>query len=496
LARVACLFSVEYYDTVEHPLPGWDKIPFGLSIVAACLERAGHEVRCWVICPDTALDQVAQEIVHDFGCEMAAASAVTTQFPLIARLCKHIKYLKPSIPILLGGVHATIRPEECIAHPAIDAVCIGEGEDVAVAWVNTLAAGAQPCSIPGAWIKMLGSADVDRTPPAPFRTDLDELPLMNYGHWERWIDPQDRNLRVVVGRGCPYACTYCSNHALRQAQPGRYVRFRSPSNLLAEIDMMLGRFPDLTSIKLEVETIGASIPWALQLCDSLAAFNRTRERAIAFHANLAVTSQLLSHEEQLQTLLAAFRRANLIRLDVGLESGSARIRRDILNRPPYTNAELIRFCNTARQCGISVSLFMLIGVPTETPAEAIETSGVARACKPLDINPSIYYPYPGTKLHERSAEMRLIEPGNVGVKAERSRVYLKLKGFPRWRVFLEYVLIQWRVFHGRRNAIRIIRVMLWRALSFLPGLLITAFHAKKNLHIRGQEPPSTTPPAA
>jgi radical SAM superfamily enzyme YgiQ (UPF0313 family) len=423
---------------------------------------------------------------------MVAASAVTTQFSLIARLCKEIKRLMPSILILLGGVHATIRPEECIAHPAIDAVCIGEGEDVAVAWVNALDAGTQPCGIAGAWIKIPGQAEIDRTPSTAFRTDLDELPLMNYGHWERWIDPKDRRLRVVLGRGCPYACTYCSNHALRGAQSGRYVRFRSPQNVLREIDVILRRFPDLTSIRLEIETIGASIPWALQLCDSLAKFNEARERPIAFRSNLAVTSHLVHQKEQLHELLAAFRRANLLSLDVGLESGSERIRKEILNRPPYTNADLIQFCDAARQYGISVSLYTLTGVPSETPAGAVETSAVARACNPLGISPSIFYPYPGTKLHELAAEMRLIDPHDVGVKAERARVYLKLQDFPRWRVFFEFVMMQWRVFHGRRNPIRIIRTMLWQTLGIIPGLLISAVHVKDGLYFRRKPETPTT----
>lgn len=497
VARVACLFSVEYYDTVEHPLPGWDKVPFGLSMIAACFERAGHEVRCWVVCPETDLNDVAREIIHDFGAEMAAASCVTTQFPLIARLCQQLKKLKPSISILLGGVHATIRPQECIAHPAIDALCVGEGEDCAVAWVNALAAGAEPRGIPGAWIKFHGNAEVDRTPPAPFRTDLDMLPMIDYRHWERWIDPQDRCLRVVVGRGCPNACAYCSNQALRQTQPGRYVRFRSPENIIAEIKMLLGRFPDMTSMSLEMETIGASIPWALQLCEGLAAFNASLKRPpIAFRTNLAVTGRLVRQEDELNALLAAFRRANLLTLEVGLESGSPRIRRDILNRPHYTNAELIRFCDAARDHGIAVLLYLLIGVPTETSAEAIETTAVARACNPLDIAPSIFYPYPGTKLHELAAEMHLINPRDVGVTAERSRVYLKLKDFPRWRVFLEYVLIQWRVFHGRRNTTWIARKMLSRALAFVPALLISALHTKEKLCIHLRPNSSALPPAA
>jgi len=496
VARVACLFSVEYYDKVENPLPGFDKIPYGLSVIAACIEHAGHEVECWVVSPHTPLAPFAQRIVEEFGCEMVAASAVTTQFPLILSLCQHIKHIKPSIPILLGGVHATIRPQECIAHPAIDAVCIGEGEDVAVAWVDSIARGVQPAGIPGAWIKIPGRVEVDRTAPAAFRTDLDELPLINYDHWERWVDPGNHNMRVVVGRGCPYSCTYCSNHALRAVQPGPYVRFRSPDNILAEIEMLLRRFPDLTAIHLEIETIGASIPWAMQLCDHLAAFNATRPQPIAFRANLAVTTGLVQDQNRLDALLAAIRRANIVAIHVGLESGSPRIRKDILNRPPYTNEDLIRFCQCARQHGVDVGLYMLIGLPTETPTDALKTSAVARACKPQEIYPSIFYPYPGTKLHDLSAEMHLIAPHGPGVTAERSRVYLRLKGFPRWRVFSEYVVMTWRVFHGRRKFSQLVRVMAWTALRIMPGMLAAAVHLRDGLRHRHSAVGHTSPPTA
>lgn len=487
MARIALLHSIEYFHTQDHPMAGWDKVPFGLSIIAACLEKAGHEVRCWVLCPDSAQDGAyLDEIVRQFRCDMVAAGAVTTQFPRIAGLCRRIKELNPAIPILAGGVHATVSPQDAIGHPAIDAICIGEGEDAAVAWANALAGGTQPFGIPGLWIKIPGASDVDRTPPASFRTDLDDLPLINYGHWERWVDPLDRTARLVIGRGCPWACTYCSNHVLRQAQNGRYVRFRSPANILAELQMWLDHFPDTDSVYLEIETIGASVPWAIQLCDSLAAFNAARPRPIAFRANLAVTSQLVQHETQMHSLLTAFRRANLLTLNVGLESGSERIRTDILRRPAYSNQDLVLFCNAARQYGIAVALYVLIGVPTETPAEAVLTSQVARACDPMEINKSIFFPYRGTRLHEIAAAMHLFDPERLPVAAERSRVYLKLKDFPAWHVFFEYVFMTWRVFYGRRKTSWIVRKMLGTALKAVPTFSVASHRLKESLviHLR------------
>jgi radical SAM superfamily enzyme YgiQ (UPF0313 family) len=385
------------------------------------------------------------------------------------------------MPILLGGVHASLCSRECLSDHAIDAVCIGEGEDVALSWVDAVARGARPSRIPGARIKIPGTTDIDSTPPAGFRTNLDQLPLINYAHWERWIDPDNRNIRVVVGRGCPYSCAFCSNHAIRALQSGPYVRFRSPKNILAEIEMLLYRFPGLDAIYLEIETIGASIPWLLDLCNHIARFNATLQRPIEFRANFAVTTHLVQDEDRLRAVLAALQRANFVALNVGLESGSPRIRQEILNRPSYTNADLIRFCQSAKQYGIGVCFCTLIGVPTETLADALETSNVARACDPERIYPSIYYPYPGTRLHSLSAQMSLINPSDLGTRAERSRVYLRLEGFPRWRVFFEYVIMNWRVFYGRYKTTRLLRYTVWYLLRIVPGLSSAIDHAERQL---------------
>jgi coproporphyrinogen III oxidase-like Fe-S oxidoreductase len=175
--------------------------------------------------------------------------------------------------------------------------------------------------------------------------------------------------------------------------------------------------------------------------------------------------------DEVNALLSAFKRANLTYINIGLESGSERIRKEILNRPDYTNADLISFCKAAKKAGIQVSLFVLIGLPTETTADYLSTAAIARDCEPSALSESIFYPYPGTKLFDLAADMCLFDPATIDTTAERSRAYLELKGFPQWRINFEYVFVTWRVFHGRVSLSWLMKRMAYKALGMKPGLL-------------------------
>ena len=321
MARVACVYSLENHQSSEKPLRSWLTIPFGLASVATALERAGHEVQCWVICPRTSLHQIADEIVSLFCADMIALTAVSTQFPIVNRLGEAIKRRSPQLPVVLGGHHATLAPDNAIASPWIDAICVGEGEAAACAYADNIDRGHQQAAIPGMWIKVPGRRELDRTAPVPFIADLDGLPFIKRNHWARWVDDRDRVHGILIGRGCPYVCTYCSNHALKNITNGKYVRLRSPDSILDELRQLIVFAPDIESVYLEMETIGVVYKNAIELCDKLAEFNRSRHCPIVFGTNLSVTGRLVGNEEQLHGLLSAFQRANITMLNIGLEFG-------------------------------------------------------------------------------------------------------------------------------------------------------------------------------
>lgn len=469
--RIACVYSVESYTTVERPLPHWALFPFGLSVIAAILERAGHTVECWVICPGSKLDAVADEILLGFGADVAAFTAVSTQFPAINNFAKILKERAPALHTILGGHHATLAPDDAIASPWIDTICVGEGDQAVVSYTDALADGRRPSDIPGLWVKDPRTGAIEKTPPRPFYTDLDSLPFVNRDHWSRWVNNPDHSSVVVVGRGCPFLCTYCSNHALKSVTTGKFVRFRSPDNIVAEIEQVVASCPDIEEFYLEVETIGAIPRFAFDLSEKLAELNARRARPLRFGTNLSVTTRLVADTEGMESFLAALARGNIRSVTIGLESGSERIRTEILKRPRYTNADIIAFCRAAKRHGIKVSLQVLLGLPTETPAEFRETVAVARACESAGVYLSIFYPYPGTDLHKMAAEMKLFDPTRIRPTAERSRAYLDLPGFPKWRILYEYYTFLFRLYRGQWPMLRILAYSARHMMTSFPALV-------------------------
>ncbi|MBN2027573.1 MAG: B12-binding domain-containing radical SAM protein [Actinobacteria bacterium] len=420
--NVLFIHAEEDHYSREKPLTGYEHMQFGISYISSLLKEEGHETR--LVVPTRESDAEVFEHIEDFNPGLICFTSVYSVFDLMSEVAGRVKERHPDIFLAVGGPHASLAPHECL-ESAFDAVCVGEGEFPTLELAEQLESGLFPRGIPNLFIKENGR--VEENPTRPFLEDVEALPFPDREMWLPWLANPLSRPSVLAGRGCPFQCTYCCNHALRRLADGKYVRLREPENIAEEILSIKRVYYLLEEMYLEVETLGADLDWALELCSLLEDINRQYEVPIAYGTNLRVTPRT-----DYDKLFAALERSNFDFVNIGLESGSERVRREILKRR-YSNDDVIRAVEAARKHGIKVGFYNLIGLPGETKEDFRETIRMNRVCKPDWYLLSAFFPYPGTELHKTSVELGLLDRP-LDRKLERRRPVLDQKGFTKRQV--------------------------------------------------------------
>ena len=424
--RVLFVYSVWPFHTPEKPLFRYDQIQFGIAYISSLLKQYGHEIKLFVVTEPINTEMIDAQI-SGYQPKILCFTAMVTEYDFLSHVAQYVRSQYPDIFLLIGGVHVSLVPEESMLN-IFDALCIGEGEYPTLELVEQLSRGEKPSGIANLWINNNGI--IEKNPTRPFLQDLDSLPFPDRDMWLDWIDlPPDASIEstrviVLVGRGCPFLCSYCCNHALRKLSAGPYVRMRSPANIVAELETIVRRFPETLEIFLEVETFGANINWALQVCSALETFNTKHHFRFCFGVNLRVTSN-----GQYEPLFKAMKRCGFRYINIGLESGSERIRREVLNRNE-SNDDIIRAVELVRACGLEVTFYNMMGVPGETFEDFLETVKMNHLCRPesKSLPISIFFPYPGTKLYDLCKAQGLLQQ-QLDIKHERIQAVLDLPGF-------------------------------------------------------------------
>ncbi len=443
--NIICVYSLSTFSLKKELYSPAD-IPFGLSFIATVLKQAGHNVKLVVITPRTPLREKFTALIDEFKPELFCLTAVSSQIPIIKQVGTVIKKIDPAAYIVLGGAHPTLNPEEVIRYPFANAVCVGEGEKAVVELARQLGTGRDPGGISNLWIKNPYSGHIEKNIVRPFREDLDHLPFIDRDMWEPFISNRKGKMyTILAGRGCPNRCTYCSNHALRQVATGRYVRFRSPENIIEEIKQLIAWDEQVETVFLETETLGANLKYTYTLLEKLAAFNRTLKKPLKYGTNLALTTQIQENRK----LLLAFKEANLDFFRIGLESGSEKIRKEVLRRPKYYNKDLIEFCALCREYDIKYTVNLLIGLPGESVADFQETVDITRQCRPtFGVSVNIFFPYPGTRLFSVCKKQNLLSAEARTTLFERTGTVLNLPRFSPWQIKKEFILFYYKVYRG------------------------------------------------
>lgn len=443
--RVMFVYSLEDVQSISRPLRSWAMIQPGISYISAVLKAHGHDTRLAVLGSDRSwrvTTRVLRSVIGDSEPHLVCLTAVSSQFSFIQRVAALLRRELPGAYLVVGGPHASINPDRALT-PPFDALCRGEGEYPMVELCRQLEDKQTPSRIRNLWI-VRRDGTVEKNESRPFLEDLDRLPFLDRSIWAPWIKEQaDAELMVLASRGCPYDCTYCSNHALRTIAPGRYVRMRSPQSIIEETASLHEMDPARRRIYLETESIALNKAWLLELCRQLRAFNETIAGRLSYGCNFRISPQ--SADER---LFAAMKEANFYKINIGIESGSERVRREVLNRC-YSNKDVTDVVALARKYGLKVYTFNMIGLPGESLEDHLETVELNRQCQPDGHFTGIFFPYPGTELHRRCVELGLIR-SPVSTLSERWRAVMDLPGFSKRQIEHAYTWFTYRVYRNHR----------------------------------------------
>ncbi len=325
----------------------------GQQYVAAALLAHGCQVRI--------IDAAARYFDHDAAWIVAEAETYRPDIVavgLFTRWVWHayglVEELQGRFPLLVaGGAHATVRPDETLEH-GFDIAVIGEAERSIVALVEWFE-GQRPLESVSGIRYRDEKGDIRDGQPVGLLEDLDILPpayLAQELYDPHWYDPSGRQVTpggILTSRGCPARCTFCANYVT-----GRRFRYRSAESVVAELNAYHA-LTGATFFPCWDDALTANIRRLVALCARL-------ETDLDFPFTWsAITRATLVKPE----LLRAMRRAGLVAVNFGVESGDDEILRAI--KKGITTRHVVQALEWAKDEQLITAANFMLGFPQETP---------------------------------------------------------------------------------------------------------------------------------
>jgi radical SAM superfamily enzyme YgiQ (UPF0313 family) len=416
--------------TLISPYP--DITAFGIRTISSFLKKHGHNTRL-IFLPDPhgddliyGVERYEKDILDELialciGSDLIGISLMTNFFEGAVQITRKIKS-STDIPVIWGGIHPTIRPEESLEYA--DMVCVGDGEDAMLELVSRMEKGDDYLNIANLWVKSNGK--IIKNSLRPLARDLDIYPFPDYSMddhhaiFDGHIRPVTSNLtrlllekgttstyvkkivyQTMTGRGCPHKCTYCINDTIKDLYKGQgYLRWRSTDHVMGELLWAKVNMPYIRYILLSDDAFFA------RSLENLKEFCMKYKERIGLPFT-CLASPLTLTDEKMKLLVDA----GLVYIQMGIESGSKRIQ-ELFNRKNMSNERMmaaIRIINKYKEKMLPPNYDFILDVPYETDEDKIESLRfISEIPKPFHLQPFSLVLYPGTKLYEMAKADKFI----------------------------------------------------------------------------------------
>jgi len=358
--------------------------PLGLAYIASILRENGHNLR---IIDAPPLQYDPSDVKKEAGKVSPDLIGIGSMTATIKSAVKVAEVLKSTleVPVVMGGVHPTIMPEETLKNvDYVDIIVRGEGEETFLELVNSLENGQKLDGIKGISYKENGK--IFHNPDRPLIKNLDLLPfpardLLPMGRYRQHLGHPTSFATMITSRGCPFNCIYCTKTMF-----GRLYRFRSAGNVLQEMKEIIDRY-HVKEIDFYDDMFTANRKRVIELCDAM-----IKER-IDIQWKCEARVDLIDKE-----LLMKMKEAGCYLIAYGVESGYQHLL-EVLEKK-ITLEHIRKAFKLTREIGIETLAYLMIGIPGETKETIQKTLELAIELDPDYAQIGIATPYPKTRLYE------------------------------------------------------------------------------------------------
>jgi len=341
---------------------------------------------------NTSLKDDLRILVKDYNPDLVGMSVLEGTWKIGVRLLDSIADI--DAPVVVGGVFATFAPEIVFEHPAVTAVCVGEGEGTIVEFCQRLKEGGGYSDIDNLWVRDGEGAIIEN----PIRkvVDINRLPVPDYSVFDvaRLLRPMAgyvyRTIPIETIRGCPYKCTFCNSPTTaglyRNAKAGTFFRKKSMDRIKEELGSLIQLW---------------DAEYVYFLSDSFLAISDAEfDRFVDIYGEFKLPFWIQSRVEHITPNRAKkLKEVGCHRMSMGLEHGNYAFRHKVLGKK-FKNSEMIEASMILADVGIPLTVNNIIGFPDETRKLIFDTIELNRQIAFDTTNAHVFTPFHGTPLHE------------------------------------------------------------------------------------------------
>lgn len=367
--------------------------PMSLLCLAAVLEREGYDTK--II--DSLVEGDIEEIVRKESKDalLVGITVMSIQVKEAIKISEIIKG-ESDVPIVWGGPHPTLFPEQTCQDALVDFVVFGEGEYTLLELVSALESNENFSKIKGLAYK---ENDAVKINPCRDHLDMEKLPtpayhLVDMTPYLRNISLTGEKERVATiesSRGCPHRCAFCINVVTNN----RRYRMKSPEKVLDELEMMINKY-NVDSIVFRDDNFFVNKNRVKAICEGMIKRNFNIAWDASCRANYFKDTYLNNE------LVSLMKKSGCIGLRIGAESGSPRML-DVMKKD-LTVDQITLSAKICNKYGIIPTYSFIVGLPNDRKEDMLMSvrliKKIKKLCPKAYCGINTFRPYPGGELYE------------------------------------------------------------------------------------------------